>query len=175
MAGIMNKFRDIFLGPEEYDDDYYEDFDEDSEPHRVEESPRVSRSTSARHTSGVTATSPSSSSISSSSSTKVVNIHTNVQMQVVISYPKAVDDASHICDYLKDSKTVVVNLEEIDRDECQRIVDFLSGVSYALNGEIQSISTRIFIVAPANVDITGQFKEELKSNSVLFPFVSSVK
>ena len=167
MAGIMNKFRDIFLGPEEYDDDYYDDIEESPEVSRIDEISRVNRSTGIRNT---------TPSTTSNTSAKVVNIHNNMQMQVDIARPKNVDEAGNICDALKDGKTVLVDLEKIDRDECQRIVDFLSGVAYALNGEIRAISIRIFIVAPSNVGITGDPKEVvMPKDGVAFPWTPSTK
>ena len=160
MANILNKMRDMILGGPEDIEEFDEVYEEEEIVEKVPE-PDVIRSQKR----GITA---------DSSNTKIVNIHTNVQMQVVISYPESVDDASCICDFLKDNKMVVVNLENVQREQCQRVVDFLSGVSYAINGEIQSISSRIFIVAPANVNITGQFKEDLKANGLIFPWVTSL-
>lgn len=104
---------------------------------------------------------------------KIVSIHTNVQMQVVITYPCDVDDAAASCDYIKQNKTCIINLEGVDRANAQRIADFLGGAAYAINGDIQRVSTDIFIVAPANVNITGEFKEELKANGLILPWVSS--
>jgi cell division inhibitor SepF len=96
-------------------------------------------------------------------------------MLVVITHPQKVDDAGSICDYIKSGKTVVVNLEDTDFDTAQRVVDFLSGVSYSLDGDIQCVSNKIFILAPRNVDVTGQFKEELKENGFLFSFAQAYK
>lgn len=104
---------------------------------------------------------------------KVVSINTNIQMQVVITYPTDVDDAASACDYIKQNKTCIINLEGVDRANAQRIADFLGGAAYAIDGDIQRVSTDIFIVAPANVNITGEFKEELKANGLILPWVSS--
>jgi Uncharacterized protein conserved in bacteria len=104
---------------------------------------------------------------------KIVSIHTNVQMQVVITYPCDVDDAASSCDYLKQNKTCIINLEGVERANAQRIADFLGGAAYAINGDIQRVSNDIFIVAPANVNITGELKEELKANGLILPWVSS--
>ena len=94
-------------------------------------------------------------------------------MQVVITYPTDVDDAASACDYIKQNKTCIINLEGVDRANAQRIADFLGGAAYAIDGDIQRVSTDIFIVAPANVNITGEFKEELKANGLILPWVSS--
>lgn len=100
---------------------------------------------------------------------KVVNIHSNSQFKVVITQPESFDDAQEICDHLKNKKPVVVNLEDLEKESAQRIVDFLSGSIYALEGNIQKVSNGIFMIAPNNVDIMGDFKDELRNKGV-FPW-----
>lgn len=101
---------------------------------------------------------------------KVVNIHSNSQFKVVVMQPENFEDAREICDHLKSKKPVVINLEEVQKECAQRIVDFLSGAVYALDGEIQKVSSGIFIIAPSNVDIMGEFRDEFKNKGV-FPWV----
>jgi cell division inhibitor SepF len=100
---------------------------------------------------------------------KVVNIHGASQLKVVIMQPENFDDAQEICDHLKNKKPVVINLESLEKQDGQRIVDFLSGSVYALDGCIQKVSCGIFIIAPNNVDIMGDFKDELR-NKGMFPW-----
>jgi cell division inhibitor SepF len=66
-------------------------------------------------------------------------------------------------------------MENTKHDIAQRVVDFLGGVAYALDGDIQCVSNKIFIIAPKNVDISGHFKEELKANGLLFSFAQTFK
>ncbi len=94
---------------------------------------------------------------------KVVNIHSNNQFKVVIMQPETFDDAREVCDHLKSKKPVVVNLETLNKETAQRVVDFLSGSVYGLDGEIQKVSTGIFLIAPNNVDIMGELSGEIKS------------
>jgi cell division inhibitor SepF len=101
---------------------------------------------------------------------KVVSIHPANQFKVVIMQPEAFDDAQDICDHLKTKKPVVINLENLDKDAAQRIIDFLSGSVYALDGNIQKVSSGIFLIAPNNVDIMGDFKDELRNKGV-FPWI----
>ncbi|MDP4092035.1 MAG: cell division protein SepF [Bacillota bacterium] len=101
---------------------------------------------------------------------KVVNIHSQAQIKVVIMQPENMDDAQDICDHLRSKKPVIVNLEEVEKETAQRIIDFLSGSIYALEGSIQKVSAGIFLIAPNNVDIMGDFKEELRNKGV-FPWV----
>jgi cell division inhibitor SepF len=101
---------------------------------------------------------------------KVVNIHTSNQFKVVIMQPENLEDAREVCDHLKNKKPVIVNLEDITKEMAQRVIDFLSGSVYALDGDIQKVSAGIFLIAPNNVDIMGDFKEDLKNHAV-FPWV----
>lgn len=100
---------------------------------------------------------------------KVVNIHTKSQMKVIIYEPSSFDEAPSIVDNLKNRKPVIINLENIDQDLAKKFFDFLNGAIYALDGNIQKVSAGIFILAPNNVDIGGNIKEELKNKGV-FPW-----
>ncbi len=100
---------------------------------------------------------------------KVVNIHSANQFKMVVSQPNTFDDAQDICDHLKAKKPVVINLEGIEKTDAQRIIDFLSGSIYALDGSIQKVSCDIFVIAPNNVDVSGDLKEELR-NKTVFPW-----
>lgn len=100
---------------------------------------------------------------------KVVNIHAGNQFKMVVSQPNTFDDAQDICDHLKNKKPVVINLEGIEKQDAQRIIDFLSGSVYALDGSIQKVSCDIFVIAPNNVDVSGDLKDELR-NKTVFPW-----
>lgn len=102
---------------------------------------------------------------------KVVNLHTQQQFKVVIMNPENFEDAREVCEHLKNKKPVVINLLELDKEFAQRILDFLSGGVCALEGNIQKVSQGIFVIAPANVDVMGEFKDELRNKSALFPWV----
>ena len=97
---------------------------------------------------------------------KVVNIHTTTQLKVVIIQPTAYADAQEIADHLKSKKPVVVNLEKLDKDVAVKIVNFLSGAVYALDGSMQKVSNGILLLAPYNVGIMGDFGEELKMHGL---------
>jgi cell division inhibitor SepF len=100
---------------------------------------------------------------------KVVNLHAGNQFKMVVSQPNTFDDAQDICDHLKDKRPVVINLEGIEKQDAQRIIDFLSGSVYALDGSIQKVSCDIFVIAPNNVDVSGDLKDELR-NKTVFPW-----
>lgn len=104
---------------------------------------------------------------------KVVNIHTTTQLKVVVHTPLSFDNARDIADHLKAKKPVVVNLENVETPIAKRIIDFLSGAVYAVDGNIQKIADRIFLIAPYNVGIMGgDIKDELK-NKISFPFTTN--
>ena len=100
---------------------------------------------------------------------KVVNINTTTQLKVVVVSPDSFEEARDIADHLKQKKPVVINLESVEKDVARRIVDFLSGAVYASDGNIQKISGGIFLIAPYNVGIMGDFKDELRNKGV-FPW-----
>lgn len=100
---------------------------------------------------------------------KVVNINTTAQIKVVVLQPDNFEEAKDIADTLKQKNPVVINLEGVDKDVARRIIDFLSGAIYSLDGNIQKVSNGIFLATPYNVGIMGDFKDELRSKGV-FPW-----
>ena len=76
-------------------------------------------------------------------------------MKMIVYHPVSYEDAQNIIDNLKARKPVIVNMEELDVAAAQRILDFISGAIYALNGTIAKISRDIFVVAPTNYDVIG--------------------
>jgi cell division inhibitor SepF len=82
------------------------------------------------------------------------------QMQVVLVKPERYEDVTSIADHLNDKKTVVLNLESADRDLSRRIVDFLSGATYANHGNIKKISKATFLIVPSGVDMMGELMLE---------------
>lgn len=85
----------------------------------------------------------------------------NGTMEVCVIKPSSMEDTREIADTLIDRCTVVLNLEGIDVDVAQRIIDFSSGACYSIAGSLQKISSYIFILTPANVEISGDFQEIL--------------
>ena len=85
-------------------------------------------------------------------------------IKMVISQPTTFEQSDEICSFLKEKKSVIVNLEYVNKDVARRIVDFISGGVYALDGYIQKVSNSIFLVAPSNYEITNEMaREEMKS------------
>jgi cell division inhibitor SepF len=143
--GLMEKVRNMLTVP---DDEEYEDDEMDIITKKNEKSPAPSESSRRNN--------------------KVVNIHTTAQLQVVLVKPERFDDASSIADHLNEKRTVVLNLESANKDVSRRLVDFLSGVAYANNGQIKRVANSTFIITPYNVDIMGDLLDELENNGVFF-------
>ncbi|MDE5973052.1 MAG: cell division protein SepF [Eubacterium sp.] len=99
-------------------------------------------------------------------SDKVVNIHTTTQLQVVLVKPERFDEAAAIGDNLNEKRTVVLNLESTNRDVARRLLDFLSGVAYASNGQIKRVANSTYIITPYNVDVMGDLIDELENNGM---------
>ena len=85
-------------------------------------------------------------------------------MEVCVIKPTAVDEAREITETLLGGRTVILNLEGLDLEIAQRIIDFTSGATFAINGNLQKISNYIFLVTPTNVDISGDLQDLLNSS-----------
>lgn len=147
MSGLVQKFKEMWIPPEEdYEDEKYE---EEMLP-KSESKNKAPRSTAQGN--------------------KVVNIHATAQLQVVLFKPERFGEETRaIADELIKMHTVVLNLENTNMDVSRRILDFLSGVSYANSGKIKRVATSTFIITPYNVDLTGDdLLDELENNGVYF-------
>lgn len=95
---------------------------------------------------------------------KIVSMPQPQSVKMVITQPTGFDQSEDICNYLKEKKSIIVNLEYVNKDVARRIVDFLSGAVHALDGHIQKVSNSIFLIAPVNYDISSDLaREELKN------------
>ena len=95
---------------------------------------------------------------------KVLSLPQMQQIKMVISQPTSFEQSESICDLLKEKKSVIVNLEYVNKDIARRIIDVISGAVHALDGHIQKVSNSIFLIAPYNYDITNEMaREEIKS------------
>lgn len=165
--GILNKIGDMIFGPEEYADDAEEmelegDVKDDFRKEQPKKDLYAPREEARRDEEREILRGGARKG-------KVVNITSTTQFKVVVLQPESFEEAREIADNLKANKPVIVNLEKIEKEQARRMVDFVSGASYALGGDIQKISNMIFLVTPYNVGILGDFKDELK-NKGIFPW-----
>lgn len=84
-----------------------------------------------------------------------MNINTTAQLQVVLVKPEEFEDAQDIADNLISKRTVLLNIENLNKELSRRLIDFLSGVAYAQGGNIKRVANRTYIITPYNVDILG--------------------
>ena len=76
------------------------------------------------------------------------------------------NEAQIVAEFLKEGKTIVVNLEGIEIGKAQRIIDFTCGATYSMDGNLQKISNYIFIATPSSVELSGDFPELLADGSM---------
>jgi cell division inhibitor SepF len=86
----------------------------------------------------------------------VFNLHTNRPMEIVVVEPRTLEEARTSADHLKARRPVIVNLREADRELARRIVDFVCGVTYAVDGQMQRVGDEIFLFTPSTVVVTAE-------------------
>ena len=130
---------------EEYADDLYED-----------EAPRAASRTEKAKDFDSAAT-PAAKAEGGSFSGKVLNINSN-KPSVVLFRPTSFNDASQAADDLRDKKAVIVNMENVDKGVARRVVDFLSGCAYALDGKVKKIAQATYLFCPNSMDVAGDLE-----------------
>ena len=150
---------------DEEDEEEYDDFEPPVASSRSERKERSSRELSrdTREATGAVYSDPEPRR-----SNKVVNIHTTTQLQVVLVKPDRFENAAEIAYHLRENRTVVLNLEQTNKDIARRLLDFLSGVAYANEGKIKKVAISTYIITPYNVDILGDLIDELENNGLYF-------
>jgi cell division inhibitor SepF len=139
-VGIKSKFKNFFLLDEE-EFDQEESYTEDQYEEKL----------------------PVKQQQSSSTKQNVVSLQSvQKSSKMIIVEPRVYAEAQEIADHLKNRRAIVVNLQRIQHDQAKRIVDFLSGTTYALGGDIQRIGSNIFLCTPDNVEVAGNISEFLQ-------------
>ena len=98
---------------------------------------------------------------------KVVNLNGG-QSQLVYVCPERFETAAEIVDHLRGKRAVLINLETTPRDVTRRLVDFLSGAAYALDGKVKKIAANTYVITPPNVVLVGDLMDELESSGHYF-------
>ena len=142
-------FMDKLLGSMHYDDDFDDDeeyYDDDEVMEEEEQQPEEN-----------------GGFFNNIKRNRVVNMP-QTQVRMVISQPTSFEQAEEICNYLKNRKSVIVNLEYVNKDVARRIVDVMSGAVQALDGHIQKVSNSIFLIAPTYYEISTEMaRDEIKN------------
>jgi len=161
--GILDGLRKYIRG-EDYEDEEYEDFVQPEEKNWTSYDNRPAATAAAERVTEARAS--RTDSPSDIRRNKVVNIHTVTQLSVVLVKPERYENAAEVADHLKDKRTVVLNLEQTNREIARRLLDFLSGVAYANEGKIKKVANSTYIITPYNVDIQGDLIDELENNGL---------
>ncbi len=85
--------------------------------------------------------------------------------KMILLEPRAFSESQQIADHLKNRNSVVVNLKRVTTDQAKRIIDFLSGVIYAIGGSMQKIGVGIYLCAPKNVNVQGKISDEAEKSA----------
>ena len=163
----VKKFAQPYADDEEYDDDY-EDADEYSDEEQPEEAPaHRSRRTESRSSFGSAASaadtsasvsSPATSTVSAGFTGSVLGGSGSGKQEVVLFRPNSFNDTSKAADDLRRKKAVVVNMENVDKALTRRVVDFLSGCAYALDGKVKKIAQSTYLFCPYNMEVVGDLE-----------------
>ena len=95
-------------------------------------------------------------------------IKMNAAVKMVILQPTKIEQATEVCDLLRDRKSIIMNLEFLNKDVARRMIDMVSGAAHVLDGHMEKISNSIFLVAPFNYDIKmDEFNETRTKNSAV--------
>jgi len=97
------------------------------------------------------------------------NVVAAYKMKVVVIEPKSFDDAQQVANSLREKKPVVINFENTEAEAAKRIIDFISGTTYALNGDIKKVGHNVFLCAPNNVNVT--YTEDERKVSTEMPWL----
>ncbi|MBR4027190.1 MAG: cell division protein SepF [Lachnospiraceae bacterium] len=171
---------------EEYDDEYENDTEDDDDEEEVKEkrqktkkAPRKeNKKPTPKETSrdikenkedereAVKESIKSSSKITPISNSKSTRKQATLGMEVRVIRPTKIDHELEIVDTLLNGRTIVINVEGLNADVAQRIIDFSSGASYAVQGKIQKISSYIFLITPKGVEISGDIQDFMNSFDV---------
>ena len=173
--GVFDKFSDIMKLSGEYDDDEF--YDDEFEDEELDKSYRFPFNKKSKGDGYSDFDMEEEKHFSSSPSNKVTPMRQpasrrGANMEVCVVKPTSVDDSREITETLLEGRTVILNLEGMDLEIAQRIIDFISGATFAISGNLQKISNYIFLVTPTNVDISGDL-QDLLGGSMETPSVKS--
>ena len=147
--GSVNDFKRWVSG--EVDDDDFDLDDETMESTEPEEPSYYSRPESA-------ASAPveaAHTQVQPRRNNRVVNISATTRLAVVLVKADQFNNVADIADHLKNKMTVVLNLESTDKEVSKRMLDFLSGVTYAIEGKIKRVASNTYLITPLDVEIVG--------------------
>ncbi|MCR5215274.1 MAG: cell division protein SepF [Eubacterium sp.] len=199
--GLLNMFLINEDEDDEYDDDYEYSFDDEDDDDDYEEPVRKTKAPRTQKQFNQPGPKPASqpaprpvqqSTVSSSKSdiTKRFSRPTQTASDKLVSFdsgsdrkrsasggevyvikPQEFDDAQTVVDFLKRNKAIVINMEGLQLEPAQRIIDFIGGACYGINGDIKAISANIFIAVPNSIEVSGDLREEILNSATVSPLL----
>ncbi len=160
------------FGGQSKHDDYDDDEDDDDDDDDMSFLKRSSRTASESTRTPQRSSAGSSKFVSINGQRTQKNMNNRGNGTVYVIKPQDFNEAQTVTDYLREGKAIVVNLESIDIEVAQRVIDFIGGSCYALDGSLQAISANIFIAAPDAVDVSGDLRGEILNETILSPDLS---
>ena len=168
----MNKFMD-FLKLSDPEDDFDDDdlFDDDDDEEEYEPPKKKAKAKPAKSYDDDEDYAPKKAKPSRSTSpSKLVSINSRNNNRsngtVRVIKPQVFNEAQTITDYLRQGDSILINMEGIEVHAAQRIIDFIGGSCYAIDGTLQAVSANIFIAAPHNIEVTGDLREEILGSAL---------
>ena len=153
-----------FAKPYSDEDDYSEDYDDEVEDGYEDDEPRAHRRPSPfEATAPAAEAAPAARPANGGFSGQVLNMNSGKQ-EVVLFHAKSFDDAAKAADELRKKKAVILNMENVDKALIRRVVDFLSGSVYALDGSVKKVAQATYLFCPHNMDVVGDL-ENLQADS----------
>lgn len=164
-AAIVNKFMKMMGIGEERDEEEYEDVDYYDEEEEEIEAPKARRSFR-----DIESTNPY---LRNNIQPKVIPMNTAISSsKMVITQPTCYEDVREIGDYLKSKKSVIINLENVGKEDARRILDFLSGAAFMIEGTIQKVSNLIYLMTTKEVEIQNDVEtKEMKQKNNSFSWL----
>ena len=173
--GVLDKFMDIMkLNDDDYedddffDDDYEEEYEEKPKKSFFRKEKAVEDDFEDEYELPAKTTKParqsSNNKVTPMRQPQASSRRSGGNMEVCVIKPNSVEDAREITETLLTGRTVILNLEGMDLEVAQRIIDFTSGATFAISGNLQKISNYIFLVTPTNVDISGDLQDLLNTS-----------
>ncbi len=163
--GFLDSFKSWVTGEEE------EEYEYETEEEMAEQEPEPPYASSRVHSSQTNpAVRNTTTSVSSTArNDRVVNISATTKLAVVLVKAEQFNSVVDIADHLKNKMTVVLNLETTEKDVATRMLDFLSGVTFAIEGKIKRVAKDTYLITPYNVEIVGEdLISELENNGLRF-------
>ena len=161
--GILDYWKNVTRPYDEDEDEYMDDAEVVEE--RIPDTPRPNPV--AGFGGGAAEPPPSQPRPARPREGKVVNLGSG-QSQLVLIRPERFETAAEIVDQLRGKRAVVINLETTPKDVTRRLVDFLSGAAYAMDGKVKKVAANTYVITPPNVDLVGDLMDELESSGHYF-------